>query len=108
MASRAEDLGQLLELSQAMLAKAQDGLWNDVIFMEAQRRDLIRLFFSEPVHQAHAEVVAAGIKIILSIDEKITELGEIKRFDILQVLQTMEQGKKAVKAYTSCVASIET
>lgn len=101
MASRAEDLQQLLELSQAMLAKAGQGLWDDVIELETRRHDLIRLFFSEPVHPAHAEAVAAAIKTILSIDKKIAELGAIKRFDILQVLQEMEQGKKAIKAYTS-------
>jgi hypothetical protein len=101
MAGRAEDLQQLLELSKTMLTQAQDGLWDEVILLETQRQDLIKRFFAEPVQQAQAEAVAAGIKTLLAIDEKITELAELKRFDILQVLQTMEQGKKAVKAYTS-------
>jgi bisphosphoglycerate-independent phosphoglycerate mutase (AlkP superfamily) len=103
MSNKAEDFAHLLDLSRTMLAKAQDGLWDEVIALETQRQELIKLFFAEPVHQAHAEAVAAGIKTILALDEKITELAEVKRFDILQLLQTLEQGKKAVKAYTSHV-----
>jgi hypothetical protein len=101
MKDRAEDLHQLLELSRTMLAQAEDGLWDEVVLLETQRQDLIKRFFAEPIQQAQAGAVAAGIKTLLSIDEKITELAELKRFDILQVLQTMEQGKKAVKAYAS-------
>jgi hypothetical protein len=101
MNNKAEDLAQLLELSQSMLVKAQDGLWDDVIVLEAQRQGSMKQFFAEPVHQAHAEAVAAGIKTILALDEKITELAELKRFDTLQLLQTLEQGRKAVKAYAS-------
>lgn len=101
VASKAGDLQQLIALSQTMLAKAQSELWDDVIALEVERRGLLSQFFSEPVHQSHAEAVASGIKTILVIDERLKELGALRRFDILQVLQEMDQGKKAVKAYTS-------
>jgi hypothetical protein len=35
------------------------------------------------------------------MDRDIMALGALKRFDLAQALQTMDQGKKAVKAYTS-------
>jgi hypothetical protein len=96
---KAEGIRQLIALSQAMLAKAEAELWDDVIVLEAERRQLIAQFFLEPIQQ-DVEVVAAGIQSILAMDEKLMELGALKRFDILQLLQNLDQGKKAVKAYT--------
>jgi Flagellar protein FliT len=101
MVSKVDELQQLVAFSQAMLTKAQAEQWDDVVALEAERRDLIKHFFSEQVDQAQAEVVASGIKAILAIDEKLMELGALRRFDIMHVLQDMDQGKKAVKAYTS-------
>ncbi len=101
MADKAQELQQIIVLSQAMLNKAQEALWEDVIALEVERHELIRLFFSDPVQEEDTEVVAVGIRLILSIDEQVKELGAVRRFDILQILQEMDQGKKAVKAYTS-------
>jgi Flagellar protein FliT len=101
MTDKAQDLKRLIVLSEAMLTKAQAECWDEVIALESERFGLIRQFFSQPVHQAHAESVAAGIQAIQAMDEKLKELGALRRFDILQTLQTMENGKKAIKAYTS-------
>jgi Flagellar protein FliT len=101
MADKAQDLQQLIVLSQAMLIKAQEELWEDVIALEVERNELIKLFFSEQVRQDEAAAVAEAIQLILSIDKQVTELGAVRRFDILQILQDLDQGKKAVKAYTS-------
>jgi len=95
------DLQQLILLSRIMQEKAQDELWDDVFVLEAERRELIRLFFLEPVQQECTTAVAAGIQSIMAIDRDIMALGELKRLDLAQILQTMDQGKKAVKAYTS-------
>ena len=101
MVDKAQELQQLILLSEEMLTKAQAECWDEVVDLETERFGLIRQFFSQPVHQAHAEAVAAGIQAIQSIDERLKELGALRRFDIMQTLQAMEQGKKAVKAYTS-------
>jgi hypothetical protein len=37
----------------------------------------------------------------MAIDRDIMALEVLKRFDLAQTLQTMEQGKKAVKTFTS-------
>ena len=95
------DLQQLILLSRIMQEKARDELWDDVFVLEAERRELIRLFFLEPVQQEYTTAVAAGIQSIMAIDRDIMALGELKRLDLAQILQTMDQGKKAVKAYTS-------
>ena len=101
MADNTPGFQPLLNLTEVMLQKAKDGLWDDVMALEAERDSLIRLFFSEPVPQDDAGSVAEGIHTILAIDKEIMELGAVKRFDLLQTLQEMGQGKKAVKAYTS-------
>jgi hypothetical protein len=95
------DLQQLILLSRIMLEKAQDEFWDDVFVLEAERRELIRLFFLEPVQPEYAAAVATGIQSIMAIDRDIMALGKLKRLDLAQILQTMDQGKKAVKAYTS-------
>jgi len=53
--------------------------------------------FLEPIQQADT----AAIQSIMAIYRDIMALGVLKRFDLAQTLRTMEQGKKAVKAYTS-------
>jgi hypothetical protein len=101
MTDKAQDLQQLISLSRTILEKAREESWDDVFVLEAERSTLIRLFFLEPVQQAYADTVAVGIQSMMAIDRDIMALGALKRFDLAQTLQTMDQGKKAVKAYTS-------
>lgn len=84
-----------------MLEKAREESWDDVFVLEAERSALIRLFFLEPVQQADTDVVSAGIQSILAIDSDLIKIGALKKFELAQTLQNMDQGKKAVKAYTS-------
>jgi hypothetical protein len=79
-----------------MLEKVREESWDEVFVLEATRSDLPRLFL-EPIQQADT----AGIQSIMAIYLDIMALGVLKRFDLAQTLRTMEQGKKAVKAYTS-------
>jgi hypothetical protein len=101
MSDKVQDLQQVMAISRTMLEKAREESWDDVRVLEAERSELIRLFFSEPVQQEYAEAVAAGIQSIMVIDRDIMALGALKRLDLAQTLQAMDQGKKAVKAYTS-------
>jgi hypothetical protein len=101
MADKAQNIQQLISLSRAMLGKAREESWDDVIALEAERSDLIRLFFLGPVQQRYVVAVASGIQAMMAIDNDIMELGALKKFDLAQTLQSMGQGKKAVKAYTS-------
>jgi Flagellar protein FliT len=101
MTDKAQNLQQLISLSRAMLGKAREESWDDVVVLEAERSELIRLFFLEPVPQACADAVAAGIQAMMAIDNELMELGALKKFDLAQALQNMDQGKKAVKAYAS-------
>ena len=101
MTNKAQDLQQLISLSRTMLEKAREEFWDGVFVLEAERSELIRLFFLEPVQQDHAEAVAAGIQSMMAINRDIIALGMLKKLDLAQTMQKMDQGKKAVKAYTT-------
>jgi hypothetical protein len=101
MTDKVKDLQCLITLSQAMLEKAREDSWDDVVNLEAERSGLIELFFLESVQEEYAEMVAGGIRAILAMDIDIMELGTLKKLDIVQILQKMEMGKKAVQAYGS-------
>ena len=101
MADKVEDLQQLLSISLTMLEKAREESWDEVFVLEAERTELIRLFFLEPVQQNDVEAVAAAIQSLLAIDRDIMVLGSLKKLDLAQSRQHLDQGKKAVKAYTS-------
>jgi hypothetical protein len=100
MIDKAQDLQQLISLSRTMLEKAREESWDEVSVLEAERSELIRLFFLEPVQQTDAEAIAAGIQSMMAIDRDIMALGALTRLDLAQILKNMDQGKKAVKAYT--------
>jgi hypothetical protein len=101
MTDKTQDLQQLISLSRTMLEKAREELWDEVFIMEMERSELLRLFFLEPVEQAYTDTIADGIQAIMAINSDLVALGMLKRFELGQTLQTMDQGKKAVKAYTS-------
>ena len=84
-----------------MLDKAQEDAWDEVFLMEEKRREWISAYFLEPAQQAATALVAEGIQEIIAIDNEIMTLGTQKKLELGLALQKMDQGKKAVKAYTS-------
>ena len=95
------DLQELIAMSRTMLGKAQEDAWDEVFSMEEKRREWIRTYFLEPIQQAATQIVAEGIQEIIAIDSEIMALGAQKKLELGLELQKMDQGKKAVKAYTS-------
>ena len=95
------NLQQIILLSQSMLKKAKNESWDDVFVLEKDRRKLINIFLSTVVKPEHEQKVAEGIESVIAIDNEMMTLGQLKKLVLTQMLQTMGQGKKAVKAYTS-------
>jgi hypothetical protein len=100
MNGRIADLQRLVELTRSMLEKAQASLWDEVVEMEAERRELISAFFLDPVLPEIASPVGEGIRLILAMDSQIEALGLAEKEAMGQALRQMEHGKKAVKAYS--------
>ncbi|TAL45932.1 MAG: flagellar protein FliT [Methylovulum sp.] len=102
MTDKANELQQLIAMSRIMLDKAKDESWDEVFVLEEKRRELIGAFFSEPAQPAaYSKIVSDGIQAIMAIDNDIMALGASKRLALAEELQKVDQGKKAVKAYTS-------
>jgi len=101
MTSKATDLQDMVALSRTMLEKAREQSWDDVFELEQRRRELMQLFFAKPVAVEDAQTVSTGIQEIMDIDRDLMALGGAARDELAQTLQKMDQGKKAVKAYTS-------
>lgn len=94
-------ISDLIQLSQSMLEKAEAGIWEDVISLEAERRQKMDAYFS-----ADAEIlddtaaIKVGIETIQKLDDKLIQLGQNQKKELFQVLQEFDQGKKAVQAYS--------
>jgi hypothetical protein len=101
MTDKTHDLQQLISMSRTMLEKAREESWDKVNVLEAERSELIRKFFSEPVQHDYAEMIADGVQLIIAINRDIIELGALSRLNLAHTLQNMDQGKKAIKAYAS-------
>jgi hypothetical protein len=71
------------------------------LFFSSGAEGVNQAVFLEPVQQAHADTFAAGIHAMIAIDQDTMTLEALKTFDLAQTLQTMDHGKKALKAYTS-------
>lgn len=99
MIDKTANLQQLISLSQTILEKARQDSWDEVAVLEAERRELIELFFSEPIQPENAEEVGVGIQTILTIDRETMALGSLTMLDLSENMHKIEQGKKAVKAY---------
>ena len=101
MTNKAHNLQQLIALSDTMLQKAREQAWDELFELEQQRREVMQLFFLQGVAAADARAVAAGIELIMARDRDLMDLATATRDELAQTLQKMDQGKKAVKAYTS-------
>jgi len=100
MSDKLSDLQQLISLSRKMLEQAHSSAWDELAKLEAKRSKLLSVFILAPVPAELASTVSEGIRSILAIDHEIIELGQAERLELEQVLRQIDQGKKAVKAYS--------
>lgn len=100
MSEKAIELQQLVTMTHTMLDKAKAGLWEEVMTWEAQRSELISAFFQQPLEPPEASALADGLRELARMDNEIIAMGEVKRAELGEALQKMDQGKKAIKAYS--------
>jgi plasmid stability protein len=84
-----------------MLDKAEAGIWEDVISLEAERREQMNAYFS--AEESPPDAIAAmkvGIETIQKLDAQLMQLGQTQKKELSRVLQEFGQGKKAIQAYS--------
>lgn len=97
-------LDEALALSHAMLARGSEGDWDDVVALEAQRKDMLRSAFA-----AGAEFDPVGVKQrveeILALDKQLVSASIKARDAIASELSGFNRGRKAARAYGRVGAS---
>lgn len=97
--SRNADWQDILSATQAMATAAQAGKWESVAELESQRRPLLESFFSQPVSETEAAVVAEGIRAIMAMDQELMVLCQETKGVIAQQMGQLNQSRKAHTAY---------
>ncbi|MGR8999897.1 MAG: flagellar protein FliT [Gammaproteobacteria bacterium] len=101
MTSKLSDLQDLITLSRVLLEKAGAQAWDEVADLQSQREEQLNRFFSDPVKPDQADAVSAGIQAIMAINQELMVLASQAKAELGDALLKLDQGKKAVKAYTS-------
>ena len=101
MGNRQNRFKDLISHSRKMLEHAQNIAWDDVAEIESERHEMLKTFFLEPIPSRDARRVSSGIQEIMTLDNEIMKLATANKEALAEKLKTLEQGKKAVKAYNS-------
>ena len=92
-------LGQILQMSQTMLALAEQDEWEQVEVLQRDRQQLMEQALPLDPALTNPDSAAAQIKEILGLDQQITELARSQQKEIGQVLGKLNQGRAATRAY---------
>ncbi len=94
---RQQLLDQALAFSQEMCDLAEQGLWTEVIELEAQRRQVLERAFAtrDPV----TEDLAQRVRAILDLDKGLMELSLRLRDEVADELGQFNRSRKASTAY---------
>jgi len=91
---------RLLELSDLMLDRAGNGLWDAVFELQDKRDRLIREFFDAPML---LEVQAArdGIQYMLDSDAKLAKFASAEKKSLQKQMLDLKQNRHAARAYNA-------
>jgi hypothetical protein len=92
----------LLALTRAMSAAAQEGRWEELVALEAQRRPLIAQLFvrSQPVTGGPGhDRLAALVHEMQARDRQTADLAEAARCELADILARFGRARHAVEAY---------
>ncbi len=101
---RRDALGELLELTSAMLEAALSGEWERLVALEATRQERIHEFFSTPPGQEEAAEIARAIRVILDTDRQVMRLGSERMEWLGDRLRGVRKGRAATSAYRAATA----
>lgn len=92
-------LAQLSDQTQRLLALARSGDWDAVTQLEAERRPLLRSTFDPASAVTQSEPYQRVLRDILDADREIMSLAAQRRDDLRNQLQSVGQGRSAMRAY---------
>jgi hypothetical protein len=96
---RQEQLQAILELSEQMLALAENREWEVLAAVEPTRRQLLHRFFSAPPAAEEVGDIALLIQRVLAMDRQIVQWGEVYRRVLMEGLGELGRARRAFHAY---------
>ena len=95
-------IDNLLSLSEAILAAAEQGDWSLALERQRQRSAELHAFFptgDTTVSQDVAELISGGIRTMLAIDARVTDLAYAKREAVGREAGLAQKQGLAARAY---------
>lgn len=90
---------QILSLTDSLLVAANNGEWEQIERLEAQRRPLIFEFFQRYPNAKQSVTIAEDIAKILAQDRKVMELATKHQNQIAIELGRLKQNRHAIATY---------
>ncbi len=94
-----QDAEKLLELTQAMLAAAEQRDWDRLAGLEAERSRLIAACFGPARPLADTTAMVGCIRQMLDLDRKVIAIAEDGLRVIAGEIADLERGRRAHRAY---------
>ena len=101
-AERIQQLREIVGMSREMLAEAQGNNWDQVAELEAGRRGLVKECFQPVTSHQDVPGVAATIREVLHLNQKITELAKAHQETLGTDIHNNKMGRTARAAYLGC------
>ena len=94
-----EPFDAFVQTTRDMLALAQQGEWETVTRLQAERQQRLEAYFQTPVPPALADEVAAGIREMLELDRRVMDLGRQGMDELARKMGGLRIGRRAQRAY---------
>ncbi len=92
-------LQQIMRLSRQMLKLAEAEKWEEVVDLEAKRRQLIADTFPLTPEQSSIPSTIVDLEHVIELDKQVMELGKNARHKMGAVLGKIHKGRQATTAY---------
>lgn len=94
-----ESFDAFVQTTREMLALAQQGEWETVTRLQAERQQRLEAYFEIPVPPPLADEVAAGIREMLELDRRVMDLGRQGMDELTRKMGDLRVGRRAQQAY---------
>jgi len=97
--ARQQQWQRIDDMSQQMLQLFQKQDWQTVIDLSQQRQTMLEAFFAQPISEADAPAIAAGIQQILHNDRHVLDQARQKQSEMIQSVRQIGDGRQAIDTY---------
>ncbi|PLW68289.1 flagellar protein FliT [Pseudohalioglobus lutimaris] len=92
-------LATVLEMTRRMVACADAGDWESVAEIERERRDDLKLCFSQSIPLAESDVVAEALAVLLHLNEELMARLKVARETVMRQGREFSRKRSALSSY---------